>query len=608
MCGIAGFSGARPIAPGRISAMLSALAERGPDARHAVCWDGGLRRSDAEPRHALLATRLAIIDPRPLADQPMGNDAGDVWISYNGEVYGWQEDARDLEAAGARFRTRSDTEFILRAYEAWGLDMLPKLRGMFAIALLDLRRKRLILIRDRLGLKPLVYAHAPGEIGFASTVRALLPFLPQARRAFSPEAIDAYLAHRYIPAPRTVFRDIRRLANGHYLEYDLASGALSESVYWRPRPQAGDWRATLDEAMRLRTVADRPVGIFLSGGVDSAVLASRLAGQGYTQLRTYTAAFPGDPLDEAPDAARTAARLGLPHTEIEIPGSIGDSFPRIVADLDEPFADPSAFPMWHLARAATQEVKVVLAGDGGDELFAGYKRYRAHCRSAWRRGLQLPLRRSGTDMSRLGKLRLELSLPWEDAYSLRFSGFSPAERRGLQPDLGDAPAVYWRAPDVRHGDAPLDTLLALDMANYLPEYILRKGDLTTMAHGLELRAPFLDHELYLRILGMPAAERFTKPAKLALQPLCPPCEDLDLFRRPKRGFNPPLERWLKQDLAAALDAAGERLEALSAGQIRAQPVRALVARHRTGETRLAERVLQMAILVESLAQLKALHG
>jgi asparagine synthase (glutamine-hydrolysing) len=538
----------------------------------------------------------------------MGNEAGDLWISYNGEVYGWQDDARALEAAGARFRTRSDTEFILRAYEAWGLGMLPKLRGMFAIALLDLRQRKLLVIRDRMGLKPLVYTHAAGEFGFASTVRALLPFLPQERRGFSPEGIDAYLAHRYIPAPRTVFRDIRRLANGHYLEYDLGSGALRESVYWRPEPAAGNWRATLDEATRLRTVADRPVGIFLSGGVDSAVLASRLAAQGYTQLRTYTAAFPGDPMDEAPDAARTAASLGLPHAEVEIPTSIGDSFPRIVADLDEPFADPSAFPMWHLAHAATQEVKVVLAGDGGDELFAGYKRYGAHCRSAWRRGLRLPLGRKGAGASRLAKLRLELSLRWEDAYSLRFSGFSPAERQWLQPALGDAPAVYWRSPDVRHGERPLDALLALDMANYLPEYILRKGDLTTMAHGLELRAPFLDHELYRQILAMPAAERFTDPAKLALQPLCRPCEELDLFRRPKRGFNPPLERWLTNDLASRLDAAGDGLEAHSGGQIGARQVRSLVERHRGGERRLAERVLQLVILAESLGQLKEQRG
>lgn len=608
MCGIAGFSGARPIAPGRISAMLTALAERGPDARHVVAWNSDLRRSEAEACHALLATRLAIIDPRPLADQPMSNEAGDIWISYNGEVYGWRDDARSLEVAGMRFRSRSDTEFILRAYECWGLDMLPKLRGMFAIALLDFRRRKLVLIRDRMGLKPLVYAHAPGEIGFASTVRALLPFLPAQRRGFSPEGIDAYLAHRYIPAPRTVFRDICRLANGHYLEYDLNTGTLRETAYWRPEPLAGDWRATLDEAVRLRTVADRPVGIFLSGGVDSAVLASRLAAQGYTRLRSYTAAFSGDPMDEATDAARTAASLGLPHTNVEIPASIRDSFSQIVADLDEPFADPSAFPMWHLSRAATRDVKVVLAGDGGDELFAGYKRYAAHRRSAWRRGLRLRRWRNGASMSPIGKLQLELSLSWEDAYGLRFSGFSPIERHALQPELADSPAVYWRSPDERHGDGPLEVLLALDMANYLPEYILRKGDLTTMAHGLELRAPFLDHELYRRILAMPVGQRFTKPAKLALQPLCPPCQELALFGRPKRGFNPPLERWLKDDLAERLRNAGTRLEAVTAGQVRSEPVRSLVERHRGGETRLAERILQLAILAESLEQLKQLNG
>ena len=608
MCGIAGFSGSRRIAPEDVGAMLTALAERGPDASHAVSWDVELRRSERGGAHALLSTRLAIIDPRPEADQPMGNDAGDIWITYNGEVYGWNDDARRLEEAGARFRTRSDTEFILRAYETWGMDMLPRLRGMFAIALLDLRRRKLFLIRDRMGLKPLVYAHRPGEIGFASTVRALLPFLPSNRRSFSPAGIDAYLAHRYIPAPRTVFGEIHRLANGHYLEYDLEKGALREVTYWRPEPRSGDWRSELDEAVRLRTVADRPVGIFLSGGVDSAVIASRLAAQGYTQLRAFTAAFPGDPMDEAPAAARTAERLGLPHTVVEIPRSIGDSFSRIVADLDEPFADPSAFPMWHLARAATREVKVVLSGDGGDEVFAGYKRYAKHRRSAWRRNITLPVWRNGTSMSRLAKLRLELSMSWKEAYSLRFSGFSPLERRFLQPGLDGARTVYWRAPDAPEPSEDLQTLLALDMANYLPEYALRKGDLTTMAHGLELRAPLLDHELYTQILAMPARERFTTPAKLALQPLCALCQELNLFHGPKRGFNPPLERWLKNDLAERLDAAGEQLESLTDGQVGTGPVRELVARHRTGDSSLAERVLQLVMLAESLHQLKSLRG
>jgi asparagine synthase (glutamine-hydrolysing) len=608
MCGIAGFSGARPVAPDLRQAMLDALARRGPDARHSVAWDGAWRRDDAQGCHALLHARLSIIDPRPIADQPMANDTGDIWLCYNGEVYGWQDDARALEERGARFRTRSDTEFILRAYEAWGLDMLPRLRGMFAFGLLDLRRRKLFLVRDRMGLKPLVYCHRPGEIGFASTVRALLPFLPAERRAFDTQGIDAFLAHRYIPAPRTAFRDIRRLPNGHALEYDLDAGTLRETTYWEPAAEAADWRATLDEAIRLRTVADRPVGIFLSGGIDSALLASRLATLGYKQLRTYTATFPGDPMDEGPDAARTAALLGLPHTEVEIPASIRESFARIVADLDEPFADPSAFPMWHLARAATREVKVALAGDGGDELFAGYKRYRAHLRSAWRRGLVLPFKGDAGAMapSRWSRLRLELSLPWEDAYGLRFSGFSPMERRRLQPELGGEPAVYWRAPDVRHGAGALDALLAIDMANYLPEYILRKGDLTTMAHGLELRAPLLDHQLYRRILAMPARARFTRPAKLALEPLLGACRELGLFRRDKRGFNPPLARWLREDLAERLDTAGERLQAASGGQVSAAGTREIVARYRSGESRLAERVLQLAILAESLDQLRAI--
>jgi asparagine synthase (glutamine-hydrolysing) len=607
MCGIAGFFGARTVAPATLAAMLARLAPRGPDAQHAVRFDADLAQTAAAAPNALLHARLSIIDPRPEADQPMANAAGDIWICYNGEVYGWQDDARRLREHGFEFRTRSDTEFILHGYAAWGEQMLARLRGMFALAILDLRRRRLLLARDRLGKKPLLYYQGRGEFGFASTLRALLPYLPPGQRALDPDGIDAYLAHRYTPAPLTVCQHIRRLPSGHLLEYDLARGTLRQSAYWRPTATDGDWLATLDEAVKLRTVADRPVGLFLSGGIDSTLIASRLGALGCTQIRAFTAAFPGSAMDESRDAAQAAAVLGLPHTRVEVPASIRGEFPRIVADLDEPFADPSSFPLWYLARETTRQVKVVLGGDGGDELFAGYKRYARHLGSAWRRGWRAGSGRwpPAAEPRRLRRLLGELALSWEDAYSLRFSGMHPGLRRLLQPGLGELPAVRWR-PVATDGLPPLEALLAIDLANYLPEYILRKGDLTTMAHGLELRAPLLDHVLCGTVLAMAPEQRFTRPPKLALAAACPPCRELGLFDRKKRGFNPPLASWLREDLRERFAGLGVRLRESSAGQLDAAAVDAVAATYLAGHEHLAEQVLQLLILDESLAQLAAL--
>jgi asparagine synthase (glutamine-hydrolysing) len=590
MCGIGGFFAHFPPAPAVVSRMQSALRSRGPDGEHARLMGA----------NGLLHARLAIIDPRPLADQPMGNERGDVWIVYNGEVYDWQRDAAALGA----FRTRSDTEFILRGYEAWGIDgLLARLRGMFAFAILDLGKGKAYLARDRMGEKPLVYALRGGEFAFGSTVRSVLPFLPPERRELSPEAIDAYLAHRYVPAPRTVFRHVQRLENGHYLDFDLQSRRLQKRQYWKSTEEQGPWLEALDESVRMRTIADRPLGVFLSSGVDSTTVASRLAEQRLTSYRTFTAAFPGSDMDESASAAHTAATLGFPHQPVAVPDSVGEDFEAIVAALDEPFADPSAFPTWYLAREVSRHVKVVLAGDGGDELFAGYKRLAKHLRTAWRGRLRLPLPVRPALAG--GKIAAELALDWEAAYSLRFSGFAPAQRAFLQQrDL--QVAVYWREPDSR-AETPLRRLLAIDQANYLPEYILRKSDLCTMAHGLEARAPFLDHHFVQRIQSLPEREVYTRPPKMLLARALDPRLPADLMSRKKRGFNPPLRRWLREELAARFDGLGARLQNSSGGQLAAAPVDAFVRHYLGGAEPLAEQVLQLLILDESLAQLRR-HG
>lgn len=606
MCGIGGHFG-RPVGAPIRARMLDALRARGPDAQHIVAFDDrGTIADGALPAHAALVhARLSIIDPRPVSDQPMASDDGKVWLCYNGEVYGWQDEARALEARGVRFRTRSDTEFILRAYEAYGIDgMLARLRGMFAFALVDFRTRRVHLVRDRLGLKPLVYAHVGSSLAFGSTVRSVLPWLPDSRRHFSADAIDAYLAHRYIPAPRTVFADIARLPNAHRLEYRLDNGDVAQFRYWTPASLSNaDCGALLDESLALRLVADRPLGLFLSGGVDSTTIASRLAATGHSGLRAFCAAFPGSSYDESPYADATARTLGFPIADIAIPTSIRDDFATIVAALDEPFADPSAFPMWYLARAASAQVKVVLGGDGGDELFGGYKRVAKHVRNRWRGALRIPLPTLADPRPKgWRKVVAELSLDWESAYAMRFSGLTPNQRRFLQPDMRKLPAHHWRAPDYPASASSVERLLRFDFANFLPEYALRKADLCTMAHGLELRAPLLDHRFVEAILALPAHRRFTRPPKRLLASLAPDLDRLGVFARKKRGFNPPLSHWLSVDLADRMANAGRSLAARSGGQLDAGRTSAMLAAY-AHTPALAEQVLSLLMLDECLAQL-----
>ena len=609
MCGIAGVIGQQALAPETLEAMLASLRRRGPDAEHVVGWNVQGERIDNDPSVALIHTRLAIMDPRPEADQPFSNDDGSVLLCYNGEVYDWQLHADELRRQGVQFKTHADTEFILRGYEAWGLEgLLPRLRGMFAFAILDWNKREVFLVRDRMGLKPLIYTTANGGLAFGSLVRSVLPAVPKDQREFGAESIDAYLAHRYIPAPRTIFKHSHRLENAHYLHYRLESQQLTKHCYWHAEPKTADWKAELDTAIRIRTVADRPLGVFLSGGIDSSTIACRLKDQGFDQLQTFSASFPGSMLDESSVARQIAESLELPNREIPVPLTIANDFEQIIADLDEPFADPSSFPTWYLSQATTQHVKVVLGGDGGDELLAGYKRIGKHLRTSWRRLLRLPLPRLN-DMVGKGwrKLVEELRLNWLEAYSLRFSGMTPGQRAFLQPVLRNPQVTYWRYPSINRLNqlSPIKQLLAVDADNYLPEYILRKADLCTMAHGLELRAPLLDHRWVECVMALPDSIRFTQPAKKLFAEVTQRLALLKLFELKKRGFNPPLQPWLREDLKKRFNGLGQRLEMLTNGQINAKRTDALVLEYQRRPA-LAEQMLQLIVLETSLSQLKVL--
>jgi len=605
VCGIGGFFLNHTADNQAITSVLNALSRRGPDAHHLTGWNHEWVKSTNAPSKALLHTRLSIRDPRPEADQPMSNHNEDIWICYNGEVYGWEHDASELKKRGHHFGTHSDTEFILHAYEEWGLNgMIDKLRGMFALAIMDLRKKKLYLIRDRMGLKPVLYHHNPetGNLIFASLVRAILPLLPSSKRQFSAEGIDAFLAHRYIPAPNTIFQSIHRLENGHFLTYDLHSGELKKQQYWSPEATGDNWHTTLDDAVRIRLESDRPVGMFLSGGMDSGIIASILSKIEPDSLpHAFTAAFPGTSWDESSEACELADRLGIPFTSHPITMHLDQDFSQIVEDMDEPFADPSAIPTWYLSREAVKKVTVVIGGDGGDELFGGYKRYPKHLRTSWRRNYYSPFPIL-PDWSPKGwrKILTEGAMNWRDAYSLRFSGFTPNQRKYLQPDF-NIHEHYWRLQNSSTTNSR-EVLLTIDMDNYLPEYILRKADLCTMSHGLEMRAPLLDHHFYQSVLSLPEDIRFTSPPKSLLASHAP--EMAPVLKRKKRGFNPPLVNWLNIDLIDRFDGLGDRLEKNSSGQLSANSCNSLLRHYQAGEHSLAEQILQLLMLDESLYQLQ----
>ena len=598
MCGIAGIFNTNVINPQDIQTARDSLIPRGPDVQSHVTWDKNGNKGSANPVTALIHTRLSIRDLDPRANQPMSDSSGQVWICYNGEVYGWEEDKRRLEDEGYIFNSSSDTEYILNAYLKYGKEFLNKLRGMFAFCILDFRINKAILARDRMGQKPLYYSVDSEGFVFGSTFRSVWTLTKDNQKKLNPHAIDAYLAHRYIPAPQTLCNHIFKLENGHFLEWDIKLKTLDKGIFWDPTESSkADWKKVLPESINLRTASDRPVGVFLSGGVDSTAIASVLSQHGHKDITAFTASFGDSRFDESHTAKKTAEELGLPLKEIKIPTDISlQLFDQIVDDIDEPFADPSSFPTWLLCRETAKHVTVVLGGDGGDELFAGYKRYKKHLKSAWKGDLKLPGSPFSNADSKYGKIFSEMKMSWGEAYSLRFSGFSPSQRQALIPELKNRKATYWRSGQFQTPEEkrPLHKLLANDYANYLPEYILKKGDLCSMAHGLELRCPFMDHNLFASLQTMPETERFSTPAKQALALVSSQVDHV--LQLKKKGFNPPLTHWLRESWKDRYSGLGTRLSQKTEGLIHAEGANSLISNYLSGKENLAERVLQLLIL------------
>jgi asparagine synthase (glutamine-hydrolysing) len=625
MCGIAGLLrwDGDPIGD-RLDRMVAALRHRGPDDAGAVGLDLCTHTRvapAAAARAGLGLARLSIIDLSPAGHQPMANEDETVWIAFNGEVYNFAEVRPWLERRGHTFRSRTDTEVLLHAYEEDGIACLDRFRGMFGLAILDLPKRRLFLARDRLGLKPVKYVADPRFFAFASELKALLT-LPEVPRRLDPIALEEYLTYRYVPPPRTGLVGIAKLPAASLLELNLDTREYRIGRYWSPPAgtrSAGDGevlaeaRARFDEAVALRLIADVPLGVFLSGGLDStAVVASAVRTQ--RRLRTYTVGFDDPRFDERGAARRVAQQFGTEHHELTVTPTIEQDLDRIVQAFDEPFADPSAVPSYYLAQATGQHVRVVLNGDGGDELFGGYKRYRAHRRTlSWqrwmphRRGWLARLSRAvpfeadkKAWRGRLGRLLLESSLPYERAYQLRFSGLDARTLDALR-------GPWWR--DRASGRDPLDRLTGafatlpgreaglrlqdVDLQTYLPDDILVKSDLAGMAHGLEARAPFLDHRFVEFAVALPARWRTGK--RLIKSLLAGAVPDAILGRK-KMGFNPPIEGWMRRELSGAVR---ERLlapGAATAAVFEGGAVRRMVERHQAGRGNLGEMIWLLLVL------------
>jgi asparagine synthase (glutamine-hydrolysing) len=564
MCGICGLVAderGRPVDAGAVARMSGRLAHRGPD-------EEGLFH---EGRVALAARRLSIIDLAH-GHQPIENEDGSAVVVQNGEIYNYRQLKRELEGRGHRFATDCDTEVLVHAYEDWGDSFLERLRGMFAIALWDKRRRRLLLARDRFGIKPLYYRRAGGELSFASELKAMLA-QPGFSREIDPKAVAAYLAFNSIPAPLTIFAEARKLPPGHLLAWE--GGELELRRFARPGPVAAgearrgsadalaaELREVLDDSVRAHLVADVPVGVLLSGGVDSGGLAALASRHVSEPLRTFSVGFEEEGFDELSRARLVAERYGTDHHEMVLRPDAVELLPKLVEAFDEPFGDSSALPTYLVSQLAVGEVKVALSGEGGDELFGGYYTYVADL-LARRVGRLAPLARPLAEAlpSRTERVGLDYkakrfaraaALPPLERHHGWKEIFSPAARAELAGEQGaawDPLDLYRQRYAETEGAEPLARMQDVDLGIYLVDDLLVKTDRLSMANSLELRVPFLDAEVSEFAFSLPRSLKvrgFAKKRLLrrALEPLLP----REIVHGRKQGFSIPIAAWLRGPL------------------------------------------------------------
>jgi len=601
--------------------MAGQLVHRGPD-------DEGFY-VDPQGRCGLGFRRLSIID-LATGNQPQSNESGSVWVVFNGEIYNFRELRADLERAGGRFRTSGDAEVIAHLYERDGPACFARLAGMFAIALWDAREGVLHLARDRLGKKPLVYAERDGRLYFASEAKAILA-LPGWPRVIDAPSLHRYLVFQYVPAPYSIFRGISKLVPGCRGSVRAGEpGALTQTRYWAPpRPGVGgatrgrrDVRAALSDLDRLltgaverRLIADVPLGAFLSGGVDSSIVVAMMRRLGVSPLRTFSIGFQDARYDETAFARRVAARFGTEHHELTVTPRAVEVLDKLAWHYDEPFADSSAIPTFYLAQHTRSFVTVALTGDGGDECFAGYERYRAmqwaaraaRLPRAVRGGLSrlargIPHGRARTFGNRLFRFLSVLAQPPIERYLSWVCVFDPRElvasyrSEFAERVRAEEPAEWFRAAfgDGRQG--PADGNYA-DVVTYLPYDLLTKVDIASMACSLECRSPFLDHELLEFALGLPLRLKLRgRGGKWLLKRWARDVLPPEVLNRSKMGFGVPVGEWFRRELRSVLE---ERLltdRSLSRQVFRPGVLERLVREHVSGRANHEHRLWALLML------------
>lgn len=574
MCGIAGYMNfdGTPAQATVIKGMTDTIAHRGPDG------EGFYLSGSVGLGHR----RLAIIDLSTAGKQPISNEDETVWVTFNGEIYNFLNIRRDLIKLGHKFRSQTDTEVIVHAYEEWGTDCLHRFNGMFAFALWDERTSRLWLVRDRLGIKPLFYAYSPQGLIFGSEIKAIL-YHPHLERKIDYEALAYYLALNYTPAPHTLFADIRQLLPGHYLLVDT-NGSLKEVEYWDITYSEGgkgteksyveEFNCLLADAINLRLVSDVPFGAFLSGGVDSSSIAYWMSNQMSKPVKTFSIGFNESSFNELGYARQVAQTIQAEHYEKIVKADAAQILPQLVWHAEEPTADSSMVAVYYLAQMAKQQVKMILGGDGADEILAGYETYQAYYLHrlyqfvpAWLRKKaiaplinNLPV--SDAKVSWDFKLKRFVAggeLSSEDAHGSWRMIFNSEARQELLSPVASHPGVRadvlelyrhtFTKTNARH---PLNRMLYVDTRFYLPNDMLVKVDRMTMCHGLEAREPYLDHRLVEFAASVPPQLKLKhwQQKKYLLKASMQGKLPNQILWRKKQGFNLPNSRWLKQDMKA----------------------------------------------------------
>jgi asparagine synthase (glutamine-hydrolysing) len=601
MCGIAGI--VDPIRDDSVTAadihrMCQAIVHRGPD-------DEGIH---VLGQAGLGMRRLSIID-LSTGRQPIHNEDRTAWLVFNGEIYNFLDLRKQLEARGHRFYTNTDSEVIVHLYEEYGADCVLKLRGMFALAIWDERQQRLLLARDRFGKKPLFYAVDEGRLLFGSEIKALLAVAPQLAD-IHPQGVLNFFYFGYVPDPLTAFSKIHKLPPGHLLEF--VGGHIHTRRYW-DLPAYGSWNPAseeecleelecrLAEAVKIRLMSDVPLGALLSGGVDSSIVVALMARESTQRVKTFSIGFSNQDFNEADYARVVAERFNTEHHELLVDPEIEGTLEMLTHSLEEPFGDSSMVPTYHVCRMARQHVTVALAGDGGDELFAGYDRYGSYLR---RRAIEVFSDGMGRRYRSFVHPRIptafpgrrfifNLSLPCRDRYLDAVSLLPACEREST---LFTSDFMAWASTQSspyerfrghladRPASDPLSEVLYLDAKTYLPGDILTKVDRMSMATSLEVRAPLLDHEFAERAAALsPRWKNRFGESKYILKRLAerigvPP----QVLYRPKKGFSMPLVHWFRQKSGAALLDILLEPRSIQRGYFREENVRRRVLEHRRG--------------------------